>query len=122
MRNSGRFHLVFLVFRFHPKSARTTGDNGRTATDKTGNRKMEGDRIIGQKPVTPGPNYDLDPAPHPAVLGRNGKVYVGTMHGQAFNNAAAENGGSTGVVGSGEVTVDVNGNIISSTIKPIVGR
>jgi len=78
--------------------------------------------VIGQQPVRPGPHYNLDPGPHPAALGRDGRVYVGTMHGEAFNNAAIANGGTTGVVESGEVTVDGNGIIIDSTLKRISGR
>ncbi|MDB5355673.1 MAG: repeat-associated core domain protein [Phycisphaerales bacterium] len=93
------------------------------ATGGPSTQPSQPNSVIGKTPVKPGPNYNLDAGqPHPAVLGRDGQVYVGTMHGQAFNNAAAANGGTSGVIGSGEVIVDTNGNIVSSTIKPITGK
>ncbi|HXE53665.1 MAG TPA: hypothetical protein VN541_11640, partial [Tepidisphaeraceae bacterium] len=96
---------------------------GQAATDAAEGGQAAENSVVGQQPVKPGPHYNLDAGkPHPAALGRNGKVYVGTMHGQAFNAAADANGGTTGVIGSGEVVVDGDGNIVSSTIKPIPGR
>jgi YD repeat-containing protein len=81
-------------------------------------QNAEGNPLIGQTPVTPGPHYPLDEGPHPAVLGRDGQVYVGYFHGSAAELA----GGMNNVDASGEVIIGPGGTITQTRLTPIQPR